>query len=563
MGSAVMDGPILRIEGKYERLCWERHARDLELAALPGGHPRGLYFDPAAGQRVVDFIERYCKHHKAEWAGQPLLLEEWQKRLLRIAFGWMRSDGTRRFRTVYIEIPRKNGKSELTGGVGLYLLVADGENGAEIYSVATKRDQAKIVWGAAEAMVKQSPALRKYVKAYKNNLSCARLGSKFEPLSSESKTQDGLNASAGLTDEAHAHQDRHLYDVVATSMGSRRQPINWVITTAGIYNPETIGWELHERAMHVLEGVIEDDSFFAFIAAADEEDDWEKPETWMKANPNYGVSVKPDYFKEQYARAATTPSFLNTFLRYHLNRWTQQRDRWIPIEKWNACDRVVDEAALEGERCFAALDLSSKIDITSLTLCFPRPLTKHNAPREYDFVFRFWCPVESIMRRSKEDRVPYDAWTRDGWIVATPGNVVDYSFPIAELEDFSKRFKIEECAYDPWNATATAVQLQEKGLVMVEFGQGFKSMSEPTKELEKLVIANQIAHMTPRGINPVMRWMVANVAVKRDPADNLKPDKSSAIGRIDGVVSSIMSLGRALVKPDETSTYETNELFVL
>jgi phage terminase large subunit-like protein len=565
MGNAVMEEPMVRVEGKYERLCYERHERDLALASAPGGHSRGLYYDLAAGQRVVDFIERYCKHHKAEWAGRPLLLEEWQKRILRIVFGWMRSDGTRRFRTVYIEIPRKNGKSELTGGVGIYLMVADGEYGAEIYSVATKRDQAKIVWGAAEAMVKASPALKKRIRTYKNSLSCERMGSKFEPLSSESDTQDGLNASAQLTDEAHAHKDRHLYDVVATSMGSRRQPLNWVITTAGVYNPETIGWELHERAMHVLDGVIEDDSFFAFIAAADEEDDWEVPETWLKANPNYGVSVKTDYFREQYERAATTPSFLNTFLRYHLNRWTQQRDRWIPIEKWNACDRIVDEVALEGRRCFAALDLSSKIDITSLTLCFPRGRASESEPRQYDFVFRFWCPEETIMRRSKEDRVPYDAWVRDGWMVATPGNVVDYSFPIAEVEAFAKRYTIDELAYDPWNATATATAIQDKdpSLVLVEFGQGFKSMSEPTKELEKLVIANQIGHATSKGVHPVMRWMVANVAVKKDPAENLKPDKSSAIGRIDGVVSSIMCLGRALVKPDETSTYESNELFVL
>lgn len=544
MGSAITTEATLRVAiGKYERLCYERHEKDLELSLQPGGHPRGLYYDAAAGQRVVDFIERYCKHHKAEWAGQPLLLEEWQKRILRIVFGWMRADGTRRFRTVYIEIPRKNGKSELTGGVGLYLLVADGEHGAEVYSVATKKDQAKIVWGAAEAMVKQSPALRKYVRAYKNNLSCERMGSKFEPLSSESKTQDGLNASAGLTDEAHAHQDRHLYDVVATSMGSRRQPLNWVITTAGVYNPETIGWELHERAMHVLDGVIEDDSFFAFIAAADPEDDWEQPETWMKANPNYGISVKSDYFKEQYARAATTPSFLNTFLRYHLNRWTEQLDRWIPIEMWNACDRVVKESELEGQICYAALDLSSKLDITALTYVFPRP------EGLYDFLFKFWCPEDTIMKRSKEDRVPYDAWARDGWIVATPGNVVDYSFPIAELAAGSKRFRIQETAFDPWNATATATDLQEQGLVMVEFGQGYKSMSEPTKEFEKLIVAKQIGHRTERGVHPVMRWMVANVAVKRDPADNLKPDKASAIGRIDGVVSSIMGLGRAIVSP--------------
>lgn len=563
MGSTMIDEPIVRIAGKYERLCWERHDRDLELAARPGGHPKGFTFDPLAGERAVAFIEKYCKHHKGEWAGRALILEDVQKKILRIVFGWMRKDGTRRFRTVYIEIPRKNGKSEIAGGVGLYLLIADNEPGAEVYSTATKKDQAKIVWGAAEAMVKQSPALRKYVKTYKNSLSCERLGSKFEPLSAESGTMDGLNAHAQIADESHAHKDRHVYDVVATSMGSRRQPMNLVITTAGVYNPETIGWELHERATQILDGVIEDDTFFSFIAAADDEDDWESEATLAKANPMMGVSVKLEYLLDQRDRARTTPSFLNTYLRYHLNRWTQQRDRWIPIEKWNECDRVVDEAALAGERCFAALDLSSKIDITALTLCFPRPLSKPGAPRTYDFVFRFWCPEESITRRSKEDRVPYDAWTRDGWIIPTPGNVVDYSFPIAELEAFSKRFKIDETAYDPWNATGTAVQLQEKGLTLVEFGQGFKSMSEPTKELEKLVIANQIGHVTPRGIHPVMRWMVANVAVRRDPADNLKPDKSSAIGRIDGVVSTIMSLGRAIVKPDETSTYETNELFVL
>lgn len=543
MTTAVIDEPIVRVAGKYERLCWERHDRDLVACLDPGGHPKGFYFDEAAGQRVVDFIERYCKHHKGEWAGNPLLLEPWQKRILIIVFGWMRPDGTRRFRTAYIEIPRKNGKSEVAGAVGLYMLVADHEPGAEIYSTATKKDQARIVWGAAEAMVKASPALKKFVRGYRNNLSCEKLGGKFEPLSAESGTMDGLNTHAQLADEAHAHKDRHVYDVVATSMGSRRQPMNWVITTAGVYNPETIGWELHERAIQVLEGVIEDDTFFGFIAAADEGDDWESDATIAKANPNAGVSVKWAYLRDQRDRAKSTPTFLNTYLRYHLDRWTEQLERWIPIEMWNACDRVVKESELEGQICYAALDLSSKLDITSLTYVFPRP---HGL---FDFLFRFWCPEDTIMKRSKEDRVPYDAWARDGWITPTPGNVVDYAFPIAELEAGSKRFKIQETAFDPWNATATATDLMEKGLVMVEFGQGYKSMSEPTKEFEKLIVAKQIAHKTERGIHPVMRWMVANVAVKRDPADNLKPDKSSAIGRIDGVVSSIMGLGRAIVSP--------------
>jgi phage terminase large subunit-like protein len=541
VGSAVADETLVRIPGKYERLAWERHERDLVACLEPGGHPKGYWFDDEAGERVVQFIEDYCCHFEGEWAGRPLKLEEWQRTILRIVFGWKRTDGARRFRTAYIEIPRKNGKSTWTGGVGLFLTIADGEPGAQVYATATKKDQAKIVWGAAAAMVRHSTRLRKFATAFKANIHCSRLGSKFEPLAADSETQDGFNAHAQLADEMHAHKDRHVYDVVATSMGSRRQPLNWIITTAGIYAPESIGWEMHERAIQVLEGSLEDDTFFAFITAAGEEDDWGKPETWLTANPNLGVSVKWEYMAEQCARAQTTPSFLNTFLRYHLNRWTQQRDRWIPIEAWNACERVVDEQELLGLQCTAGLDLSATIDITALTLCFPRE------DGFFDFVYRFWCPEETIMRRSKEDRVPYDAWARDGWLIPTPGNVVDYNFPIAELQEMAKRYRLVEAAYDPWNATQTATDLQESGLAMVEFRQGFRSMSEPSKQMEKLVVSAKFGHLTPKGAHPVMRWMVANVAIKRDPAENIKPDKSSAIGRIDGVVSSIMSLGRAIV----------------
>lgn len=558
MGSAVMDDvTVARTQGKYERLCWERHARDLALCDAASGHPKGFRFDRDAGDRVVQFVEGYCRHFEGEWAGQPIVLAEWQREILRIVFGWLRADGTRRFRTAYIEVPRKNGKSTWAGGVGLYLTIADGEPGAQVYATATKKDQAKIVWGAASQMIAQSPRLRKYATAYKTAIACERLRAKFEPLAADSNTQDGFNAHAQIADEMHAHRDRHVYDVVATSMGARRQPLNWIITTAGIYNPESIGWEMHERAVHVLDGVIDDETFFAYIAAADEDADWEAPATWAQANPNLGVSVKLDYLAEQADRARTTPSFLNTFLRYHLNRWTEQATRWIAVEQWNACQRVVDPEALQGRRCIAALDLSSKLDLTALALCFP-------AGGAFDFLLHFWCPEETIARRAKEDRVPYDAWTRDGWMTATPGNVVDYSFPVAAVEAAATRYELVECAYDPWNATQTALQLQDAGIPMVEFGQGYKSMSEPSKEFERLIVAGQLGHRTPRGIHPVLRWMVANVAVKRDPADNLKPDKASAIGRIDGVVASIMALGRAIHQPaEETSVYEDRGLVTL
>jgi phage terminase large subunit-like protein len=547
--TAVASPSAVRIPGKYERLCWERQERDLRLAygdrwndesvygdASLSQHPKGFYFDPAAGDRVVTFVEGYCTHFEGDWAGKPLTLDDWQRRITRVVFGWKRADGKRRFRTAYIEIARKNGKSTWAGGIGLYLTLADGEAGAQIYVTATKKEQAKIVWGAAAKMVQRSRRLLRFLKPWKTAITCERTSAMMAPLGANSETQDGLNAHAQLVDEMHAHKDRHVYDVVATSMGARSQPLNWIITTAGIYDPESIGWEFHERATNILDGVFEDDTFFAFIAAADAErscigaeavsaiaalcsceacsdlaipdeeapaedwakaldamrdvhaincemrsrsevsddgsllvhaDDWTDPATWAKANPNLGVSVRIGYMEEQCDRAKTTPSFLNTFKRYHLNLWTQQRDVWIPIERWNACKRVVDDAALLGRACCAGLDLSSTRDLTALVLAF--------ADGDYlDFLYWFFCPEETIQKRSKDDRVPYDAWVRDGWMIATPGNVVDYAFIRAKILEVVGLYNVTEVAYDKWNAQETAQILQDNhGVTMVEFGQGY------------------------------------------------------------------------------------------
>lgn len=570
VGAALVDAPPTRIAGKYERLCWERHERDLRLcygeqwddADLYGDsgksrHPRGLWFDAEAGQRAVEFIERYCRHYEGELAGQLIAFEEWQRAIYRAVFGWMRADGTRRFRTAYIEIPRKNGKSVKGSGTGLYLTVADGEGGAQVYSAATKKDQAKIVHDGASKMVKASPELRKFVRTFRNNISCERLGSKFEPLGADSSTLDGLNTHGLIEDETHAHTDRHVHDVLVTSMGARRQPLAWIITTAGVYDPESIGWELHERAVQVLEGVIEDDAFFAFIAAMDEGDDFTDPAVWAKANPNLGVSLKYDYMAEQCGRAQTTPSYLNTFLRYHLNRWTQQATRWIPIENWTACGRVVDEAALAGRECYAGLDLSRTTDLTALVLAFP------NEDRTMDLVFRFWCPAAKIAERSRSDRVPFDAWVRDGWLIATEGNEVDYPTIRATITDLASRFSIREIAFDPWNATETAQNLGNDGFVMVEVRQGYKTLSEPSKKFEAAVLDQRIGHMTPRGPHPVMRWNVANVTISEDSAENIKPVKPTEKARIDGVIASVMAVARASLALPDTSTYEREELLVL
>jgi phage terminase large subunit-like protein len=541
MGSALADAPA-RVAGKYERLCWERHARDLALAALPGGHPKGLYFDPDAGERAVTFIETYCRHYEGEWAGELIVLEEWQRNIYRAVFGWMRADDTRRFRTAYIEIPRKNGKSVKGSATGIYLTVADDEGGAQVYSAATKKDQAKITHTGACRMIKASPDLKRFLRVMRNNISCARLGSKFEPLGADSGTLDGLNTHGLIEDETHAHKDRHVHDVIVTSMGARRQPLAWIITTAGVYDPESIGWELHDRAVKVLDQVFEDDSFFAFIAAADDGDDWREPETWARANPNLGVSVKLDYLAQECERAKTTPSYLNTFKRYHLNIWTQQREAWIPIEKWNGCTRVVDPEQLRRRRCYGGLDLSSKLDLSAFVLAFPDG-------DAIDLLYWYFCPEATIQRRSREDRVPYDAWVRDGWMIATPGDTIDYAFIHQTIEDAASRYEIAEIAFDEWNANETATKLGERGLTMVAHRQGFGSMSEPSKDYEAKVIAGRLGHLTPRGAHPVTRWMMSNVAIRHDPADNIKPDKSQAKGRIDGVVASIMAVGRANIAP--------------
>ena len=542
--------------GKLERLAYERQTRDLErwpARSLEECEPDGYWWDEEAADRVVHFIESFCRHHKGEWAGRPFLLEEWQKEIVRTVFGWRRPDGSRRFRTAYIEIPRKNGKTELAASVALYLLVADGEEGAEVYAAATKRDQARIVHDAAKQMARRSPELRRFVREFRNALVVEALGAKFEPLSSDSGTLDGLNPHAAILDELHAHKDRHVRDVLLTGMGARRQPLEWIITTAGVYDPTSIGWEQHEYARSVLEGIFADENYYAFIAAADEGDDWENPETWAKANPNLGVSVRHEYLEELADRARRSPSFLNTFLRYHLNVWTQQLERWITPEAWAQGDVAIDEGELVGRRCWVGLDLASTSDITAAVLAFP------DADGGYDLLARMWVPRDTVPDRTRRDRVPYDAWVRDGWLFATPGNVTDYSFIRADLNRLADRYEVVEVVLDPWNATHLAQQLADDGFTVVEFRQGYASMSPAAKEFERLVMAGRIRH----GGHPVLRWMANNVAIVQDPAGNIKPDKARSREKIDGIVAAIMAIGRAMVRgDDDRSVYEDRGVLV-
>ena len=517
---------------RWVRLAVERHLRDLDEAEA-----RGLWFDEEAAAHAIAFFD-FCPHLKGEWAGSPIELEPWQQFFLWCLFGWHRADGTRRFRFGYLEIARKNGKTTMAAGVGLYLAFADGEAGAEVYAVATKKDQAKICHGAATGMVTLSPVLNDRLGVYANNISDETTLSKFEPLGRDSSSTDGLNVHGAIMDELHAWKNRDLWDVIETATGSRQQWVIMAITTAG-YDRHSICWEKHEYLCKILSGLIEDDSFFGLIYTVDDTDDpFDDEACWIKANPNLGVSVKHDQLREAVKRAKESPAAMNSVLRLHFNVWTQSEVRWLNIDRWRACGSPIEPTSLAGRRCYAGLDLSSSIDITAYVLVFPP--VEEGEP--YKILPRFFIPDEAMRERARRDRVPYDVWCREGYITATPGNVVDYAWIIDQVQRDAKTFDLAEIAFDRWGATMIYTTLADLGLQVVEFGQGYASMSAPAKELEKMVLAGQICH----GSNPVLSWMADNVVVIQDPSGNIKPAKDRSVEKIDGIVALIMGLDRAL-----------------
>ena len=527
-------------------------ARERDAADLATGKDRGLWFDTDAANRVVAFFS-YLSHWKGEWAGKPFELAEWQiADIVYPLFGWKRGDGTRRYRMGYIEIPRKNGKSTFAAGVGLYLLAADGEPGAEVYSAATKKDQAKIVFNDARNMAKASAELRKIVDVLTNAVTVPKKGSTFQPLGADSNTLDGLNPHGIIMDELHAHKDRQVWDVMITALGARRQPLMLAITTAGTYRPESIGQEQHDHAVKVLEGSLVDDSYFAYIVGADDDDDWRSPETWIKANPNLGTSVKLDYIREQAKRAADTPGALNTFLRLHLNRWTQQVTRWLDMEDWNACNFRARPGSLDGAECFGGLDLASTSDLAAFVLVFP------DVNGTYDVISKFWCPEDTIDIRSRRDRVPYSDWVRDGHIIATPGNVIDLDYIRRDINELGELYNVVEIGYDRWGAQHIQTQLTNDGFEVVPIGQGFAGMSAPSKATEVLVKRRELAH----GANPVMRWMASNVTVEEDAAGNKKPSKVKSTEKIDGIVALIMAVDRAVRYAEDVNIHD-GELVII
>lgn len=532
---------------KYTRLACERHLRDLEH-----GPARGLRFDEkAAGVAVKFFL--LLTHNKGQWAGQPMVLEAWQQFYIASIFGWKRADGTRRFRESYLEVARKNGKSTLGSGVCLLLLVLDGEAGAEIYTAATKKEQARIVFGDAQNMVRKSTALSNRVKVQQHSIFVASTLSKMVPMSSDSKTEDGLNPHGIYIDEYHAHPNDGLYSVLKSATGARRQPLLSIITTAG-FNRLGPCAQLRKSLAGLLEGKFTDDSYFALIYSLDEEDDWNDESTWVKANPNLGVSVGLDYLREQHLAAVRLPSQQVPFKTKNLNIWTDSAVTWIASEVWALGNAGTPAPELLGRKCWGGLDLASTRDITALVFVFPKE------GGAFDVLCWFWIPEDTVDLRTEKDGVPYRQWVDEGLIVATPGNVTDYNFVKAQIQALCELYLVQMIDYDRYNASQTIIDLTNEGVPMQPFGQGFISMNAPTKELEKLALKGQVHHYG----HPVLAWMCGNIEIQRDAADNIKINKGKSKEKVDGMVALVEALGGYMTdEGTETSVYEERGLLIL
>jgi phage terminase large subunit-like protein len=498
---------------------------------------------------VLEFFRDHLRHVKGELAGRPLVLAPWQVRdIVRPLFNSRRPDGLRRYRTCYIEIPRKNGKSSLAAGLALYLLYCDGEPGAEIVSAAADRQQAAITFDIARAMVEASPALRALTKIYRRELVVPSSGSIYRVISAEAYSKHGMNLHAAVVDELHAWPDRELLDVLATSMGGRRQPLLIVITTAG-HDRHSVCWQMHEHAQKVRDGLIEDPSFLPVLYGAAPEDDWTDPEVWARANPGLGVTVKRDYLEQECRRAREMPAYEQAFRRWHLNVWTESETRWLSLEAWDACasasglpgDDFSGGAAMSvsPRRAFLGLDLSSTTDLTALVILLPDPDGGWTVRAE------FFCPSDYIAERSRRDRVPYELWRDQGYLTATPGNTVDYSFIEARIHELMRELEVVEVAVDPWNARGFVAKLQQDGIPAVEVPQTMANLTAASKELERLILSRRVRHDG----HPILRWCVSNAVADIDGNGNVKPSKRRSTERIDGVSALVTALARALVVP--------------
>jgi phage terminase large subunit-like protein len=513
----------------------------------------GCWFDVKAGEHVVRFCSKFLRHTMGQWAGEPFELLDWQRDdVVMPLFGWRRKDGTRRYRRAYIEVPKKNGKSTLCGGLALYLLIADGEPRAQIYGAAADREQATIVFAESANMIQASRELTGRLQVIRSTKYIAdpQSGSLYHAISSDAYSNEGLNAHAIIFDELHAQKTRDLWDAMRYATATRRQPMTIAITTAGV-DRESICYEQHSYATGVLDGTIEDPSFFAYIRAAGPNDDWTDPEVWRKANPSFGITLDAEQFAEDCREAVQSPRKESAFRRYRLNQWLHHAECWMSAEVWERGNKPFDEAMLEGRDCCLGIDLARTRDLGAVVLVCPRDGGYYLLPR-------FYMPSDRLEKKEREDHAPYSQWAREGLITVTEGEVIDYRFIRDRIREDATRFKIRDIGYDPYHAELLCNQQlgQEDGFNVTLVRQGMITMGPATAEFEKLMQDGKLWH----GGNPVLAWMAAHCAVNADRTENIMPSKRDSNSRIDGITAAIIGLSRAMHVPvKKRSVYETRD----
>jgi phage terminase large subunit-like protein len=552
------------VAGRAVRLACERHLRDLKSGAR-----RGIRFDADRAAKTIKFFD-LLHLAEGEHAGKPFKLQPWQQFVVGSLFGWFKYDREkgdyfRRFRTAYLEIGKGNGKTPLAAAIGIIGLIADNEPGAEIYSAATMREQAGICFRDAVNMVKSSPSLKDRIAVLTGSLVFHERLSFFRTCSSEHRGLDGKRPHIAIIDELHEHPTAMVVDKMSAGTKGRRQPLIFEITNSG-HDRTTVCYHHHEYSLKLLEGLLQNDSWFAYVCQLDpckkclaegktqpqddceDCDQWTDEAVWPKANPNLGVSITKKYLRQQVDEALGMPSKRNIVLRLNFCVWTESSVVWLPMNRWDECSGAVTEEMLRGQTCYGGLDLASTSDIAALALLFP----PNDDRPEWAALTYFWCPEEQAAVRTERDRLNYMDWIRQGYIQATEGDVVDYNAIKKKILQLYEQFHIAEIAFDRWNATQITTDLDAEGLTMVPFGQGFQSMSAPAKALEAIVRDRALLH----GGNPVLRWMASNCAVRQDPAGNIKPAKDKSTEKIDGIVALVMALGRATVQATAGSIYE-------
>ena len=536
--SDVLSGK--KVAGKSEIAAVQRYVNDKKRAL-----DCGFYLDTKAGEKAINFIQK-LKHTKGKWAGKFLLLEPWQKFIVFNLFAWRKADGTRRFRYAYVEVARKNGKTALAAGIALYMLFAEKEPRAEVYSVATVKDQAKLCFNDSVAIVKQT-SLSQRMRVFRDSILYEQLGAYFKPLSSDDGIHDGYSPYCVIVDEYHAHKDNGMLDVMRSGMAARTQPLVFIITTAG-FNKNYPCYAYRQNAKNVMNGIVEDDSLFAIIFEMDAEDDWTDPQCWAKANPNLGISVDYEYLAGEVKDAQNRPEAVRGVKTKNLNMWVDAETTWILDEMWQKCSGSLTLADVEGCKCWGGLDLSNISDITAFVLLF-------EIDDKLALVPKFWIPEDKLQEKIAKENVGFAEWVQKGYVTVTPGNILDYDYVKADILNLAEKYDVSSIAYDRWNSSQTIIQLQDEGLEMSPFGQGYGSMSAPSKEFEKMVLAGKIEHFG----NPVLRWMLASTAIQTDPAGNIKPDKRKSSQKIDGIVASIMALGEMMTAKakEEKNPYQS------